>query len=228
MIVSYLNYNMKNLVLITSVICTPNLPLSYTNMRSIHSHNDRFKQTKKTIETIKDKIPNTEIFMVECSEFTEEQNNYFKMNCEYFLNLINNSSIKENVYGKSKSLGEGTMTICALECIIKNDIQYDNLIKISGRYWLSEKFNCDNFENNDMVIKYINGDVNNTFTALYKMPKNKVSSYLKFLIENIPSMRECVGYEVLFANYIKTQKVVAIDPIGLAGYVSVSNDYYDG
>jgi dTDP-4-dehydrorhamnose reductase len=220
--------NMKNLVLITSVICTPNLPLSYTNMRSIYSHNDRFEQTQKTIETIKDKIPNAEIIMVECSEFTEDQNNYFKMNCKYFLNLINDLSMKYNVYGKSKSLGEGTMTICALDYIIKNDIQYDNLIKISGRYWLSDKFNYNNFYNNDIVIKYINGNVNNGFTALYKMPKNKVNEYLKFLIENVPSMQACIGYEVLFANYLKTQTVVTVDPIGLAGHVSVSNDYYDG
>jgi hypothetical protein len=60
------------------------------------------------------------------------------------------------------------------------------------------------------------------------MPKNKVNEYLKFLIENVPSMQACIGYEVLFANYLKTQTVVTVDPIGLAGHVSVSNDYYDG
>ena len=53
---------MNNLVLITSVICTTNNPLSYINTRSIYSHEERFEQTKKTIQTIREKIPNS-IFM---------------------------------------------------------------------------------------------------------------------------------------------------------------------
>ena len=39
---------MNNLVLITSVICTTNKPLSYTNNRSVYSHVERFEQTKKS------------------------------------------------------------------------------------------------------------------------------------------------------------------------------------
>ena len=46
---------MKNITLITSIIETPNLPLSYTNIRSMFSKNERFEQTKKTITTIKEK-----------------------------------------------------------------------------------------------------------------------------------------------------------------------------
>ena len=57
-----------NLVLITSVVCTPNIPLSYINTRSCYTHDERFEQTKKTIKTIKEKIPNLKIFIVECSD----------------------------------------------------------------------------------------------------------------------------------------------------------------
>ena len=39
---------MNNLVLITSIICTPNTPLSYTNTRSVYTHDERFEQTKRT------------------------------------------------------------------------------------------------------------------------------------------------------------------------------------
>ena len=49
---------MNNLVLITSVIKTPNKPLSYINTRSIYTHEERFEQTKKTIQSIREKIPN--------------------------------------------------------------------------------------------------------------------------------------------------------------------------
>ena len=48
---------MNNLVLITSVICTPNTPLSYTNTRSVYSHEERFEQTKKLSKLLKKKYP---------------------------------------------------------------------------------------------------------------------------------------------------------------------------
>jgi len=38
---------MNNLVLICSIIKTPNNPLSYTTTRSIYSHQERYEQTKK-------------------------------------------------------------------------------------------------------------------------------------------------------------------------------------
>jgi hypothetical protein len=73
---------MKNLVLITSVICIENKPLSYTNVRSIYSHQERFEQTKKTIETIREKIPNAKIFVVpllvwNVSSMNQEQNSSY-------------------------------------------------------------------------------------------------------------------------------------------------------
>ena len=48
---------MNNLILITSVINTPNKPLSYTKNRSVFTRNERFEQTKKTILTVREKVP---------------------------------------------------------------------------------------------------------------------------------------------------------------------------
>jgi len=172
---------MNNLVLITSVICTPNTPLSYTNARSVYTHEERFQQTKRTIETIKQKIPNSKIIIVECSNLNFEQEDYLKKNSDYFLNLYNEEKIKNNISGKSKSLGEGTMTFCALKYIIDNNIDYNNLIKISGRYWLSNKFDYNKFNNNNIVIKYIDNNKDNVFTALYKLPRESIMNLKIFL-----------------------------------------------
>lgn len=223
---------MNNLVLITSVICTTNNPLSYTNTRSVYSHVERFEQTKKTIETIKEKIPNSKIFIVECSNLNEEMTNYLIKNSDYFLNLYNNEQIRNNTSHVSKSLGEGTMTLCALKFIIQNNIEFENLIKISGRYWLSEKFDYNKFNNNDIVIKYIENNKDNAFTALYKLPKSSSLNFMFFLESRFNDMINCIGYENLFASFIKTEnkqnQLKILEPIGLAGYVSVSNDFYSG
>lgn len=221
---------MINLVLITSVICTTNMPLSYTNNRSVYSHEERFEQTKKTIETIKEKIPNSKIFIVECSELNVEQNDYLIKKCDYFLNLYTNELIRDCTRSVSKSLGEGTMTLVALKYIIDNNIAFDSLIKISGRYWLSNKFDYMNFNNNDIIIKYNENNKDNVFTALYKLPKSSVINYKTFLEGRLNEMKNCIGYEVLFAIFIKTEtKVIKnVDPIGLEGYVSVAKEFYSG
>ena len=221
---------MNNLVLITSVICTTNKPLSYTDKRSVYSHEERFEQTKKTIETIREKIPNSKILLVECSNLNEEMTTYLIKNTDHFLNLYNNEQIRNNTSHISKSLGEGTMTLCALNYIIKNNIEFECLIKISGRYWLSEKFEYNKFDNNDIVVKYIENNKDNVFTALYKLPNSSSLNFATFLESRFNDMIHCIGYEILFANFIKTEntQIKVLDPIGLEGYVSVAREFYSG
>lgn len=221
---------MENLVLITSVICTTNNPLSYTNTRSVYSHEERFEQTTKTIETIRTKIPNSKILLVECSNLNEDMTNYLLEKCDFFLNLYNDITARQCTSHISKSLGEGYMTFCALKYVFENNINFDNLIKISGRYWLSDNFNYTNFNNNDIVVKYIENNKDNVFTALYKLPKSSYVNFMTFLESNFNNMINCIGYEVLFSIFIKTQnkQMKILDPIGLEGYVSVANEFYSG
>ncbi len=220
---------MENIVLITSIIKTPNIPLSY-GTRSIYTSEERFEQTKLTIQSIREKIPNCKIFIVECSELSDDEKDYFIKNCDYVLNLYDNIELRNKIYSKSKALGEGTMTISALEFLENQNIYYDNLIKVSGRYFLSENFNIENFLNDDIVIKYIDNNDNNVFTGLYKLPKKCIQNLKNFLQDNYNNMVLCMGYEVLFAQFIKTQQYnkKILNLIGLKGYISVSNDFYNG
>jgi hypothetical protein len=156
--------------------------------------------------------------------------NYLIKNSDYFLNLYNNEQIRNNTSHISKSLGEGTMTLCALKFIIQNNIEFENLIKISGRYWLSEKFDYNKFDNNYIVIKYIENNKDNVFTALYKLPKSSSVNFMTFLESKFNDMIQCIGYENLFAIFIKTEnkQLKTLDPIGLDGYVSVAREFYSG
>jgi len=222
---------MEILIFITSIIKPPNKPLSY-GTRSVYTSQERFEQTKMTIQSVKEKIPNSKIFLIECSDLNEHETNYFLENTTYFFNLYENVNLRNNMHSPSKSLCEGTMTICGLQFLIQNNIEYDSLIKISGRYYLSEKFDFSNFTNDDIVIKYINNDVNNVFTGLFKIPRQCTDKLSLFLQNSFNRMIGCVGYEVLFADFIKSQQSIPqkiVNPIGLMGYVSVSkNELYDG
>lgn len=217
---------MSNLVLITSIINPPNSPLSYTKIRSVFSRRERFEQTKKTIQTIKEKISNCKIILVECTDLDEEENNYFKDNCDYLLNLWNDKNLHDYIFGISKSLGEGTMTIKALQYIQKLNLKYNYLYKISGRYWLNDNFSLNNLESN--IFKRIDNNPNNIFTALYKIDKESVNKLLYFLVNNIENMKKCIGYEVLIAHFVKNIDKKLIDIIGLSGFVTVCGSEYNG
>ena len=216
---------MNNIVLITSIIKPPNTLLSY-GVRSVYTPQQRFEQTKLTIQSI-EKIPGAKIIMIECSELTQAESNFFIQNTTYFINLYDNIDLRNNIYSRSKSLGEGTMTICALNFLITNNINYDNLIKISGRYYLSEYFDINKFNNNKIVIKYIDNNINNVFTCLYKIPKKYVEQLKNFLQYNYNNMLNCIGYECLFAVFIKTipEIPININPIGVKGYISCEYSY---
>ena len=126
------------LVLITSVINTPNLPLSYTNDRSIHTMEQRYEHTKITIKSIREKIKDSFIFIVECSLLPDEYTKYLKENTDYFLNLYEDEISRNNIYSISKSLGEGTQTFKALEFIHNNNIKFDNLFDLI--FYIRENF----------------------------------------------------------------------------------------
>jgi len=222
---------MTNLILITSVINTPNTPLSYSKVRSIFTREQRFEQTKKTIESVKEKISNKKIMIIECTDFTNKEKDYFDKECDYVLNLWDRKELHKKIFGLSKSLGEGTMTIEALKYIKHNNLVYNNLFKICGRYWLNNNFNYNVYDNNSLVFKKINGNINNIFTSFYKIPYDKVNKLLNFLKENEISMKRGIGYEILFAkflNHIKYANTIFIDKIGYEGQVTVCGTNYIG
>jgi len=221
-----------NLVLITSIISPPNKPLSYTRTRSVFNTEERFNDTKKTIESIKAKIPNYYIAIVECSKLSIEQEKYFKSNSNYFVNFYNKKNIRDNVYSKYKAIGESTQTINIIKSILENvkDIDFKNFIKISGRYWLSNKFDFSIFDNDKIVVKQINKNKQNILTALYKIPFKYIIELKIFFINEQNVYKRGIGFEVSFSKFPTKYKDITIylDKINLQGQVSIDGNMYDG
>lgn len=218
--------NIKNIIFISSVINTPDLPLSYINTRSIYNHEERFEQTKKTINTIRNKIPNSIIFLIECSQLKDYEKEYLKNFTDIFINLydLNDNNIINNVFSKSKSLGEGTLTMYAINYLQQNNIAFDNFYKLSGRYWINNNFNYDIFNNDKIVVKKINNDSNNLITSLYKLPKNYLHLWNEFCLNSKNDMNDCIGAEVLLAKFINNiteDDKIFVDKIGVSGNIAV-------
>lgn len=222
---------MSNLVLITSVINTPNLPLSYSKVRSVFTRGQRFTQTKQTIESIKEKIPDHKMMIVECTDFTKEEKDYFDKECDYVLNLWDRKEVHKKIFGPSKSLGEGTMTIEALEYIFEQKIEFENLYKICGRYWLNADFKYNAYNNSSDIFKKIDNNINNIFTSFYKVTNKTAKKLLLFLKKNEEKMIQYIGYEVLFGYFLRLLRysnIQFVDYIGYEGQVTVCGSKYIG
>ena len=220
-----------NLILITSVIKVSAKPLSYIGFRSVHNYEDRYNDTKKTIESIKKYIPNGKIFLIECSELEKDKEEYLRSNVDYFLNLYDQKKCIEMTTSLSKSMGEGIMTIKAIKYIKENNINYNNLFKISGRYWINDKFNYELYNNDQICIHRIQNNFDNVFTCFYKLPKIIVEEWYKYLLKPATTndFENCIGYELIFGKFINNLIIdkIELHKIGINGYVSVCKEFID-
>lgn len=212
---------MKTLVLITSVIKPCTNAFINTDIRSIFTHEERFEQTKKTIASVRKKIPDAKIFIIECSDIEKEIEVYLKQHTDYFLNVYDIEIARQNTCDRSKSLGEGTLTALALDYIL-NNIEFDTLIKLSGRYWLSDVYTNSS---STTTIKYI---LKNVCTIFYKLPKNLVSEYLEFLLKRFSQMKQGMTSEELFAIFIQQcgENITSVKTLGVEGYNSIDGKLF--
>jgi len=196
----------KNLFIITSAICT-----------TYGSSDERLLQTMHTIDSIRSKYDNVDIWIIDSSI------NGIK---PYMINLLNadfiNMSDDEEVLnifktsqGSDETIGfikNRTESYCTLKVLKERAGQlkaYERVYKISGRYFLSNKFNISNhLAKNKIVIK-------EKTRSLFKNPIPITGSEFKhdcvmysfcsFLIEDMISILEGVrkDIELSFLEYTK-------------------------
>ena len=168
-----------NLILITSIINICNKPLSYSNTRSFCNIIQREEDTIKSIDSVRRYIPNSKILLVECSELTESQEQRLISKVDNYLNFFHDKEILKKIDSPNKALGESTLTIKAIEYILNNKIEYTNFFKLSGRYWLNNNFKYLDFNNDKIVVSYIN-NINIIYTVFYKLPIDSENIFLKY------------------------------------------------
>lgn len=230
----------KNMVLITSVLYTlnyvgnkdinfnkntTNTKISHPMSRSVFTHEERFEQTKKTIESIKKYIPDCTIFFMECSKLTDEHERYIAENTDYFFNL-EYTNLRGRMFTRSKALGEGTLTMYALNYLFLHNKKFDNFFKISGRYFLNENFCYDHWNNDKIVIRDFPNSMS-VYTFFYKMSFKHSQKWFEYLINNNDNFIRCVGYETIYAHFVKNfaKETILIEPFGVEGYISPDGDH---
>jgi hypothetical protein len=177
----------NNIVFVSSKIIVSNNKFDYSTSRSIYTTDERYKQTLKTIESIRHYIPNSYVILFDNSDFDETQYGLLNCKCDLFLNVCNDIEIYEYTNNKLYKLyGELAQTAYVLKYIRENlgHLKFDNFFKISGRYWINESFNYSDYINDNNIFKR-KPDVTDRryyYTSFYKISNKNFRSFVDLII----------------------------------------------
>lgn len=149
------------------------------------SNEERLEQTLDTIKSIKTKVPDAVIIIVECSSITltPEQRNILDINCDMLVTYDSDPHVKD-MYEKNIALGNWdivksyTEIYCFLGvfklCLEKDYFSgIDRIHKMSGRYILNDEFDATGYEDPEFSGKII-------------ISKRYYSQFKPELVDNIP------------------------------------------
>ena len=237
---------MKNIVLLTSAV--------YTNY-GIYNPQERIKQTLETAKSAKQFIPGAVVILVDNSkvevqnddspEFNEllDTIDYYIDNSDdedikYFHNNVANYDVGKNVMeamGLFKALNYINNTPEMLD-VVKDA---DRIFKLSGRYQVTDKFDINNFSNENTRDKYVfkkaqpswinpaDTGVNTLLqTRLWSFTPGLLTATLdmyKAIIENMIGLvnnGKYIDNEHSMSKFIPKDLLVELDTVGLMGNIA--------
>jgi hypothetical protein len=204
---------------IISIIYLTNKPLSYSKTRSVFSPEERAKQTKKTILSIREKVPKAKIILCESGLQKNLPENINILADEYFY-IGDKKIIRYACDSPFKGLGE-IFSILQLRKKINPTSDY---FKISGRYYLNEDFYINDWKNGDFIFKFRNS--NYFSTVLYKFKGSAFKTLQRALIFSIPFCLFNRSIEFMIFRFIPSKKIQKIQKIGVSGHIAVGGELF--
>ena len=214
----------ENIVIIPSLI--------YCNCR--YSKDERYEQTKYTIKSVRDRIPNSFIILIDISPFTSEESTYLKNNCDLFINP-KDEEMSKKIIGK-KSYGEKSYLEYVLNLLnthkdynYRNFINVRNIFKVGGRYFLNENFNYNKYDNEYDIISVFPSHLYNNacHSSCFKITKSNINEFLDSLkIYDKDVKYDILDMERMLFNHISRMKNTkeynheTIDIIGMTCFPS--------
>lgn len=216
-----LNFKTKSLIIITSILNCVNKSLSYYHTRSIFTVKERYKQTIKSIHSIREKIPDIEIFLAECSdlkEYEEEEKELIK-NVDYYYNFYDNNNVRNAVTSIYKGLGEAQLLINSINKIKEFNEKYINIYKLSGRYYLNSKFDINKFNNSCNIFTNWDNSISSYCTIFYKINFENIEMFLKTLYVSLDSLEKGDSIEQCLYKYFN-KNILIIDKVNVTGFLA--------
>ena len=192
---------------------------------TVFSTEQRINQTLKTISTIRDKIPEAHIVMIEGGHIEPTEK-------ERFSKLVDHLFLTD-VTGMTKSPGEGTLLyLYLISDHFKSLKDVETVSKLSGRYYLNEYFNWNSLPLDKTTIGFISVAWMGQplyKTRYYRIHKARINYFIEGLARYLKS-RECalswpdIEHCFYYHNLIKHDEVYSPDKIGVSGLISGTNE----
>lgn len=204
-----------NLVVVTSVI--------HNYHPSIYSCEERLDQLiNKTIKSVKNKIPNSYIVVLEGSAVNDEEKNALK-------DAKIDGLFHFNVDGYTKSGGELLLLLNYFTSPfyekIKNQFEIQTISKFSGRYYFTDEHNFDDYSIYDFIFKKINktywSNEGIYETRYYRFPFSYENTFI-FKLKEILNKGIHIDIEHSFYKYnvLPIEKCLKIDKMFVAGNIA--------
>jgi len=207
----------KNIVIVTSII--------NGSPKSVFSSQTRLSQTKKTIESVREKIPNCYIILAEIGKISEVDVTF--LSPDIILNFHDEFTQKGYI-SNEKTFGEITLILNVLDYIEREKIPFSRVFKISGRYFLTDNFD-EKTHLSDSINCMVNKDNNHDiFTTLWSFGHENfdiVRTILKTALYT-----SCMGRYLensLFYLFGHLKKVNYLTSLGCCGLASVNGRYFE-
>jgi hypothetical protein len=218
---------LPDIFLITSVINTGNKEWSYAKTRSFFTEEERFHQTIETIDSIRKLNDNSLILLVECSDLDEKHESALMDKVDIYIQTFKDDAIRDAcLNSKKKGYGELLKCLEAVRYIRENHIKFKRIFKISGRYWLNNQFDKNNFSTEKFTFNApLSGGTCNP-TVMYSIPYNLLFVY-NMILEDCDDFlkKDDCGYEYLLPP--KCIPKTEIHRVGVSGRVAVDNTLYE-
>lgn len=208
--------------LITSTIRPSENPLSYTHTRSVFSAEQRLEQTLRSIESVRAKVPDALVVLLENSDLSTKEVSVLQNVADWFVLLSQDAQAIELRDSFHKGAAEAYMLLSIQNVLMYFD--YRIMFKLSGRYWLSERFDIHNFPS-DRFGLLLRGGVYST--RLYSVPKALNVLYCRQLDKAMRETLKGAGIEVVIMQGVPSDKIMSLEYLGVQGYISPNGEFID-
>jgi hypothetical protein len=222
---------------------------------SKYSPEERVEQTLKTVESVRKYIPNAVICMTDCSVpgIDKATQNALTADVDNFVNLSKDPNvnwIQENIQHQDTVKNLTELVVVSKFFKVAAEHKWfngcDRVFKVSGRYWLTDKFDITRYEQEDAKGKYVVSK-----KMLSQFPKSVTEQTLQYMLrvysfdtalisdfsERLSVMTSYMqdrvnagGYidiEHLFCKFLPKDKVLEIARTGVAGNIAPNGQFIE-
>lgn len=200
---------------ITSVIHFVPSPLSYSKTRSRFTPEQRIRQTIRTMESIRSKVPNAYIIFIELG-MKDIHSKKLKSMADQFLYLGGKPIVRKAVDSPHKGLGEAIGLLHAHRYI--QPLHADYYYKLSGRYELNQHFRLEDWLNDGFSAMFTKGWMS---TRLYGFSRSHYRLWRLALMRSLPELRRGMTLERVLPKYLGNIRKVR--KLGVTGVVAPWN-----